>query len=54
MTTDTFAVPQASFIGRDRLAALQRRRRKFVDVTYNQEDDLGSTNCVLHGFAISN
>ena len=27
---------------------------KWVDVTYNQEDDLGTVNCVLHGFAISN
>ena len=54
LTTDTFAVPNNS--NSDEVGSLRFSGTggKFVDVTYNEEDNLGTTECVFHGFAISN
>jgi hypothetical protein len=54
LTTETFTVPQLSFSDEIGSLRFSGAGGKFVDLTYNQEDDLGSTLCVLHGFAISN
>ena len=47
-------MPQSSYTDEIGSLRFSGAGGKFVDVTYNQEDDLGSTTCVLHGFAISN
>ena len=51
---DTFGVPMNS--DSDEIGSLRFSgpTGQFVDVTYNQEDDLPPNTCVLHGFAIGN
>jgi hypothetical protein len=51
---DSFVMPQASphdEIGQGRFTGGNAR---FVDFTYNQEDDTGTNDCLMHGFATGN